>query len=327
MIKICFDIDAESFFDDRKFIAKQISNYVDRIVRKPKVLKINDIEFTTITINECISIDFSVSSKVNDKSVTTCFIRYVYLMNDLKINILLDNDILKSKNIVFHVKKEKLTINSCEDFFASLNVITKNDVRVKRTIRAQVNVTIFAHSCFVISIKLREFKLSNRDMLFNSNHIKRFDKKNEVFVHLVNFNFFFVQTRNTIDQSIVITRSERLNTLNKCEENGCYLADSKVRHLTVELWIKKTLKLNVTALAAFEDAVTDMTKTTSSTTITSSFVSFVSTLPFVSSIDMLVILKQLNLHQKYTISFDITIYDIDFTVKIITVVVENFFNL
>ena len=234
MIKICFDIDVESSLDDREFIAKQISNYVDRIVRRSKVLKINDIEFTTIIINECISIDFFISSEVNDKLATACFIRYVYLMNDLKINILLDNDILKSKNIVFHVKKEKLIINNCENFFASLNVVTKNDVRVKRTIRTQIDVIIFAHSCSAISIKLREFKLSNRDMLFNSSHIKRLNKKNKVFAHLVNFNFFFVQVKNIIDQSIMITRNERLNTLNEYEKNDCYLADSKVRHLTTE---------------------------------------------------------------------------------------------
>ena len=97
-------------------------------------------------------------------------------MNDLKANILFDNDILKSKNIVFHVKKEKLIINSCENFSVSLNVVVKNDVRIKRTVRAQVNVTIFTHSCSVISIKLREFKLSNRDMLFNSNYINRLKK-------------------------------------------------------------------------------------------------------------------------------------------------------
>ena len=327
LIKICSDIDAESSFGDREFIAKQIPNYADRIVRKPKALKINNIESTTVTTNECISIDFSIPNEVNDKSATACFTRYVYLVNDLKVNILLDNDILKPKNIVSHVKKEKLTINNCEDFSASLNVVTKNDVRVKRTIRTQTNVTIFAHSCSAISIKLRESKLSDRDMLFNSNHIKRLDKKGEIFAHLMNFNFFFVQAKNTIDQPIMITRSERLNTLNEYEKDGCYLTDSKIRHLTAESWIKKALKLNVTTLIVFENAVTDMTKTALSTTITSSFVSSVPTLSFASPIDMSAILKQPNLHQKYTIFSDITIYGTDFTVKTITVVAENFFSL
>ena len=131
---IYFDIDVESFFDDRKFIIKRISNYVDRIVRKSKVLKINDIEFIAIIINECISIDFFISNEINDKSITTCFTRYVYFVDDLKTNILFDNDILKSKNIVSHVKK-KFIINNCEDFSVSFNVITKNNIRIKRIIR------------------------------------------------------------------------------------------------------------------------------------------------------------------------------------------------
>ena len=84
-------------------------------------------------------------------------------------------------------------------FFVSFNVIVKNDVRVKRIVRVQINVIIFVHLCFVISIKFREFKLLNCNMLFNLNYIKRFNKKNEIFVHLINFNFFFVQIKNIID--------------------------------------------------------------------------------------------------------------------------------
>ena len=327
LIKICSDTDAEPSLDDRKFITKQISNYADRIVRRPKALKINDIESTTITINECIPIDFSIPDEANDKPATACFTRYVYLMNDLKANILLGNDILEPKNIVSHVKKGKLTINSCEDFSASLSVIAKNGVRVKRTIRTQANVTISAHSCSAIPIKLRESKLPDRDMLFNPGHIERLGKKDEIFAHLMNSNFSFVQARNTTDQPIVITRSERLDTLNEYEEDDCYLADSKVRHLTAESWTKKTLKLSVTALAAFEGAMTDMTRTTSSTTITSPSVSSVPTLPSAPPTDMSAILKQPNLHQEYTTPSGITVYDTDSTVKTITTVAEDFSSL
>ena len=50
----------------------------------------------------------------------------------------------------------------------------------------------------------------------------------------MNFNFFFVQAKNIIDQSIVISRNERLNTLNEYEKNECYLTNFEVRHLIVE---------------------------------------------------------------------------------------------
>ena len=80
-------------------------NYVDRIVRKSKILKINNIEFIAIIIDKCLFIDFVIFDEINDKSTTICFIRYVYLINNLKINIFLNNDILKSKNIVFYIKK------------------------------------------------------------------------------------------------------------------------------------------------------------------------------------------------------------------------------
>ena len=142
----------------------------------------------------------------------------------------------------------------------------------------------------------------------------------------MNFNFFFVQIKNIIDQSIIINRNERLSTFNEYKKNECYLINFEIRHLTIESWIKNFLKLNVIVLIVFENAMIDITKTVLSITITSLFV-FVSTLLFVSFVfDMKIILKQFNLHQKYVIFFDITIYEIDFTIKIITIVVENFFN-
>ena len=84
------------------------------------------------------------------------------------------------------------------------------------------------------------------------------------------------------------------------------------------------MKLNVIVLIVFENAIIDMTKIVLLISITSLFIFVVSTLLFVLLVfDIKIILKQLNLHQKYIIFFDIIIYDIDFTIKIITIVVKK----
>ena len=141
-----------------------------------KSLKINDIDFVVVKINEHIFINFTILNEINEKSINVTFIRHVYIVKNFKTNIFLSNDILKSKNIVFHVNK-KIIIENCDNFFVSLIVITKNEKCVKRIVRTQTNTIISIHFCFAISIKIRHRKLSNRDLMFNFEHIERLDKK------------------------------------------------------------------------------------------------------------------------------------------------------
>ena len=76
------------------------------MLRKKKSLKINDIDFVVVKINEYIFIDFTISNKINEKTINVTFSRYVYIVKNLKTNIFLNNDLLKSKNIISHVNKK-----------------------------------------------------------------------------------------------------------------------------------------------------------------------------------------------------------------------------
>ena len=118
----------------------------------------------------------------------------------------------------------------------SLKVVVKNngDERIKRIIRSKVNVTISIYFCFIVFIKYRGLRLSNRNILFNSNDIEKLNQKNDVFFYIVNANFFVVQIKNIINKSIFIARNEQLGILINYEENGCYLVSSKIRYLAVE---------------------------------------------------------------------------------------------
>ena len=235
LFSICDDTECESSLIDRKFLASQRPNYASHVLRKSKPLKVNDIESSKLSIDEYIVIDFTISDEVNGKTTNARFTRYVYIVEDLKANILLNNDILRPKNIVIHIGKQKLTIGSCGDFSVSLKVVARDDERVNRTIRSQADVLVPIHTCMPIFIKLRDSKLPNdRDMMFNSSHIERLRKKNKSFSHIVNANFCAIQVRNATDTFIVITRNERLNTLIDYEEEKCYLASSEVRHLAAD---------------------------------------------------------------------------------------------
>ena len=48
--------------------------------------------------------------------------RELYIVNDLRINLLLDIDTMISKSIILNYFKKQLSIISCEDFIIEINI-------------------------------------------------------------------------------------------------------------------------------------------------------------------------------------------------------------
>ena len=129
----------------------------------------------------------------------------------------------------------------------------------------------------------------------------------------MNVNFFFVQMKNIIDQSIIICKNERLNVLIEYEKKSCYLTNSKNRHLIVDFWTKKTLKIDVMTLTTFQN----FTFMSSSSFIVNQ--SVMST-TFISTIFVFAF------NQKYVINIDIIVYDTSKVVEIIISMTKVFLN-
>ena len=85
--------------------------------------------------NEYIFVDFFIFNKIINETIIVRFTRYVHIVNNFKTNVFLNNNILKLKNIIFFVDKNKFIINNCDDFSILLKIIVKNDERVKRIVR------------------------------------------------------------------------------------------------------------------------------------------------------------------------------------------------
>lgn len=253
-IPVCTDSGCGSSIIDRQCLASQRPDYASHVLRKPEPLKIKGIGSSTLSTDEYIPLDFAIPGEADGKPATACFTRHLYIVDDLKANILLGNDILGPEDAAVHVGQQKLTIGSCGNFSAPLEVVARDDggERIKRTIRSEANVTIPAHSCSTVPIKYRGSRLPDRDMLFNPNDIEKLGQEGGVFSHIVDANFSVVQIRNTTSKPVSIARNEQLGTLTDYEEDGCYLASPEIRHLAAGSWTKRVLKIGVAALAAFQ---------------------------------------------------------------------------
>ena len=160
-------------------------------------MKINNIKSFSLITFERIFIDFVISNEINDVSIIIRFIRHVYIINDLKTNFLLNNDILKSKNIMSHVDQKSsllTTVIISMRRSSSFHELT-NTSNVLFAFKSSLSYHRIQFSLFQSSFVIRNY-------IFNSNYIDRLNKKENVFFHIIDVNFDVVQIRNAISKSI-----------------------------------------------------------------------------------------------------------------------------
>ncbi len=86
------------FLSDRDFIESIISNFATKTRKLMFLISIRDIENKIHNSDEYILInDFIKETLLNNTSAITFFQREVHLMNDLKMKMFIDIDILSSK--------------------------------------------------------------------------------------------------------------------------------------------------------------------------------------------------------------------------------------
>ena len=104
--KFYIDIDCDVSFIDRAFLIKQIFNYRKHVKIKSKIIKIRDIKNFTFNNTKYIFIIFKIFNKsVDDESIMINFTRYVYIVDELKIKMFINNDIFDSKKMIIDLNK------------------------------------------------------------------------------------------------------------------------------------------------------------------------------------------------------------------------------
>ena len=109
---ICFDFEYSLTLNDCDFIKKQFNEIKIRklifsiLVRNvnEKIIKIDEYVITQLYIDNFI---------INNKLITICIIAEIYLMNNLKVNLLFNVNVLKSQKIILNFKHNTLIINNC----------------------------------------------------------------------------------------------------------------------------------------------------------------------------------------------------------------------
>ena len=83
------------------------------IKQKIDFIRIREIDNIVLDSKKYFFVKFRIFDKINDKLTIVNFIKNINIVNELKAKMFLNNNIIKSKNIMLNVDKNIATINSC----------------------------------------------------------------------------------------------------------------------------------------------------------------------------------------------------------------------
>ena len=169
------------------------------------------------------AIAFMYFADIDDKKrkVKTLIIKEIHLIDNLKTNMLIDNDILKSEFIDISTFTKSAYVDNCEiTIFIWMQVKTFST----RSVCAMKSIVISSLTELTISI--------HKIDAFNNDYIFEFDQANFfIYAHVINANIKVVLIRNDNFTAIKISRNLRLEKIIKMNYSNVCLMNFSVAEL------------------------------------------------------------------------------------------------
>ena len=160
-------------------------------------------------INEYVIIFIYIYNKDNiiNEKIRTCFIKKVYIINNLKVNIFIENNIDDLKDIIVFIKNYTTYIKNCNVIvFLKIKIIV---IVVAKSIHLRKIIVILSKIKF--SIEIYHLIVSNKKCFFELKEILNCI----AYVHLINAFIKTILFCNEFNISMQISRNYRLKKLQK----------------------------------------------------------------------------------------------------------------
>ena len=180
---------------------------------------IESIVSTNMQLHLCISQILTEKKQ----SIKTLITRKIHLIDNLKANSFIENDILKFELIDVSISKESIYIKSC-DVTIFIRIQTKARLTSMYIIKSiivssQTKLTVFIHNI----------------VFSNCNYIFEFENANfAIYAHVVNVNIKIILIKNNSNFFMKISRNFRLENLIKMNYFNTYLIDFSVAKLALK---------------------------------------------------------------------------------------------
>ena len=210
---VCLNIECDATLCDKKFIIIKLTDLQIQIMITS--LKVRSIDSITHEISEfvMISIYFLDTNKF-EKSALANIIREIHLIDGLKINMLIENDILELEGFIIDVSKRTTTVNSCEIIIELF--IKQRDFFVRRNILSNHRIIVSLDSQARISF---DYNISEeRNFLFEFS----IESDCTMFHHLVDSYISEIVMQNDSSRSVIIFKRFCLRSVSKLTYDHCF---------------------------------------------------------------------------------------------------------
>ena len=184
------NINCEIIINNRVYLLK----YIFKLKIKKMIISllIKRINNKIIRINKYATISIYVRNTLNDLIRTIYFIIKIHIMNDLKINIFIDINIITSKEMLMNLNAKILILIKYQKLQTLIDVIIKSNLYFKRIIRFKFIIFITSNIIVKISIIYNNKNFNNKDFLFKSNCAQNLRLIDKIFIHIVNITILII---------------------------------------------------------------------------------------------------------------------------------------
>ena len=215
---VCFDTNVSVTLINAIFFHRQ--NFDVSIRQMITSFTVRDLDISQHQNSNYAIVSMYFVDVKDDNSIKTFIRREIHLINNLKINMFIDNDVIVSESVVLDLIKKQTLIDNCDvtivfDVRSRVSHVQQRSIHVKKIIvlSSRNQMTIFIHH-------LVDELLVNRDFLFE------FDESNLIlYVHIVDVDTKIVLIINDSNSVVKISRNFRLNKLVELDFSQVYHLD------------------------------------------------------------------------------------------------------
>jgi hypothetical protein len=221
---VCLNTSIEASLADKQFVLKRLSKaHIHLMI---SFLTVREIGVNVHETKKYVNFSIYLSSK-DDKNMTEIH-RKMHLVEDLKANMLIENDILESKEIIIDIQEKKVIISSCQNMIIEVKIHQKESF-VRRNVINQFVSVISLDFYAKILYKIRDLS-TNRNFLFESfSEVSVF-----IYAHVIDVKTIDVIVRNESEKSMKISRNFKLEVAQEIEYEDCFYI-SQEHHLILQI--------------------------------------------------------------------------------------------
>ena len=203
---------------DRVFVTNL--KLVTQIKKVNVSIFVRDIDTFRHVTNDYLMLSMYIQDTIDKRKATTHLRREIHVIDNLKTKLLLSMNVMSFERMIVDMNLKQLIIKNCQSLIVKLEIIVKNNIRVRRTLRVEKKFIVEINIIAKLSIDLRDDSILDKDYLFELNF-------SNTYAHIVDVFVWFVYVKNDLNTSLEISRYAHMSQLVEFEKQDYYQINSK----------------------------------------------------------------------------------------------------